>query len=326
MGPLIFFATGVTMHGITARQSARAAFTLVELLVVIAIIGVLVALLLPAVQAARESARRMSCSNNLKQFGIAIHNYHDVSLVMPISISYAREGARPAAQVNGKGWILSILPQLEQPGLYSQLEPGFLGMFSTTGGIQMAACRTAMKTRIKVIECPSDAKSKRISPDCAQWAGIAEVAVTNYKGVIGDTRMGGTSSIHQGTEPDTHNTNNCNGIFYRNNYQDNIRLAVITDGTSGTFMVGEDVPDANIHSAAYFANGDYASCHAPLNYFPKPPTPTNWPNVISFRSLHPTGAQFCLADGSVRFVTQTIDYTLYRQLSTKANGENAQLP
>jgi len=325
LGPLTFLATGVTMHGITARQSARAAFTLVELLVVIAIIGVLVALLLPAVQAARESARRMACSNNLKQFGIAIHNYHDVSLVMPISISYAREGARPAAQVSGKGWILSILPQLEQQGLYSQLEPGFIGMFSATGGIQMANCRTAMKTRIKVIQCPSDGKSPRIRTDCAQWSGI-EVAVTNYKGVIGDTRMGGSSSIHQGTEPDTHNTNNCNGLFCRNNYQDNIRLAVITDGTSGTFMVGEDVPEQNIHSAAYFANGDYASCHAPLNYFPKPPTPSSWWNVISFRSLHPTGAQFCLADGSVRFVTQTIDYTLYRQLSTKANGENAQLP
>ena len=308
-----------------SEPAARRAFTLVELLVVIAIIGVLVALLLPAVQAAREAARRMACSNNLKQFGIAIHNYHDVHLTLPISISYARENPRPAPQVNGKGWILSILPQLEQPALFAQFEPGFNGMFSATGGIQMAACRTAIRTRIKVIECPSDGKSKRIITNAAQWGGI-EVAVTNYKGVIGDTRMGGATSIHQGTEPDTHNTIGNNGLFYRNSYQEPNRLATITDGTANTFMVGEDVPDQNIHSAAYFANGDYASCHAPLNYFPKPPTPGSWWNVISFRSLHPSGAHFCLADGSVHFVSQTIDYTLYRRLSSKNGGENAQLP
>jgi prepilin-type N-terminal cleavage/methylation domain-containing protein/prepilin-type processing-associated H-X9-DG protein len=315
---------GTCAHALRSRRAWRPAFTLVELLVVIAIIGVLVALLLPAVQSAREAARRMACTNNLRQFGIAIHNYHDTTLQMPISIGYAREGARPAAQVNGKGWILSILPQLEQQPLFAQFEPGFLGPFGANGGIQMPACRTAIRTRIKVIECPSDGKSVRIKNNCAQWSGI-DVAVTNYKGVIGDTRMGGTSSVHQGTEPDTHGTNNCNGLFYRNNYQDGIRLAVITDGTANTFMVGEDVPDENIHSAAYFSNGDYASCHGPLNFFPKPSTPSTWPNVISFRSRHPSGASFCMADGSVQFVSQTINYTLYRQLSTKAGGESVQL-
>ena len=91
-------------------------------------------------------------------------------------------------------------------------------------------------------------------------------------------------------------------------------------------MVGEDVAFHNHHSTAYYCNGDYSSCHAPLNYMPDPPTPNDWWNVISFRSLHPGGAQFCLADGSVHFVSETIDYDLYRALSTKAGGEVAQVP
>jgi prepilin-type N-terminal cleavage/methylation domain-containing protein/prepilin-type processing-associated H-X9-DG protein len=307
------------------HSSLRRGFTLVELLVVIAIIGVLVALLLPAVQSARESARRMSCSNNLKQFGIAIHNYHDVQRYLPISIAYNVSGPRATPQPNGKGWIISILPHMEQQALYAQFEPGFNGFFGSNLGLKNMACREAMKARIKVIQCPSDGESKRLANDQAQWAGI-DVAVTNYKGVIGDTRMGGAASIHQGTEPDCHNVVGCNGLFYRNNYQDQLRLALVTDGTAHTLMVGEDVPHHNIHSAAYFANGDYASCHGPLNYFPNPRTPTVWPNMISFRSRHPSGGQFCMADGSVHFVAQNINHTMYRQLCTKAEGETVQLP
>src|SRR5687768_14322199 len=113
------------------RRISSRAFTLVELLVVIAIIGVLVALLLPAVQAAREAARRSSCLNNLKQMGLACHNYHDTHLCFPISMAYTVEGAadnlgqqpRCGANCNGKGWILSILPQLEQTPLFAQFEP-----------------------------------------------------------------------------------------------------------------------------------------------------------------------------------------------------------
>ena len=301
-------------------------FTLVELLVVIAIIGILVALLLPAVQAAREAARRMSCSNNLKQFGIAVHNYHDVYNSIPISISPWGE-ARPTPQRNGKGWILSSLPYLEQQNLYDQFLPGFNGDMFSGGGIMNTACRPAMRTTLKVIRCPSDGRSKLTATNQFQWPNI-EVALTSYKGVIGDTRMGNNSSVHvNGTQPDCHNTIGCNGIFYRNNYQDNMSFAVITDGTSNTLMVGEDVPFYNNHSTAYYSNGDYCSCHGVINYFPKPPAPDNWPNAMTFRSMHPGGAQFCLADGSVRFLPQTIDHNnVYRRICTKANGEAVSMP
>jgi prepilin-type processing-associated H-X9-DG protein len=95
---------------------------------------------------------------------------------------------------------------------------------------------------------------------------------------------------------------------------------------TNTLMVGEDVPAHNWHSTAYYCNGDYSSCHAPLNYLPEPPTPADWWNVMSFRSLHPGGAQFCMADGSVRFFDEQIDYVLYRALSTKAGEEIVELP
>ena len=300
-------------------------FTLIELLVVIAIIGILIALLLPAVQAAREAARTVQCRNNLKQIGTAIHGYIDVYEVFPISISYHHSGPRPSPQVNGKGWIIGILPYLEQEPLFDQFIPGFIGNFGSGGGLKNAACRRAMKTQLSVLHCPSDASVLTNSTSQFQWEGI-EVALTSYKGVIGDTRMGGGYSVHQGTEPDCHNTVGCNGIFYRTNYQEPIRLIDVRDGLTNTLMVGEDVPAVNHHSTAFYCNGDYSSCHAPLNYFPNPPTPNEWWNVMSFRSLHPSGAHFCLADGSVHFFSENIDYMLYRHLSTKAGHELVKIP
>jgi prepilin-type N-terminal cleavage/methylation domain-containing protein/prepilin-type processing-associated H-X9-DG protein len=298
-------------------------FTLVELLVVITIIGILISLLLPAVQAAREAARRAQCSNNLKQLGLAIHNYHTASGMFPVSMGYGAEGPRPSAQRNAKGWIISILPMMDQAALYQQFVPGFNGDFASGGGL--AICSSAMKTQLSTLQCPSDSSVRQNSKSQFQWVNV-EVSLTSYKGVIGDTRMGGTASIHQGTMPDCHTTTGCNGIFYRNNYQDGPRIDDVRDGTSNTFMVGEDVPEANHHSTAFYCNGDYASCHAPLNYFPDPPTPDDWWNVISFRSRHPGGADFCMADGSVRFISESIDHTLYRAVSTKAGKEVVTLP
>ena len=301
-------------------------FTLVELLVVIAIIGILVALLLPAVQAARDAARRTSCVNKLKQIALAIQLYHDSAGVMPISISPWQEGRNPTRERNGKGWIVSVLPFLEEAALYDQFEKfGFKGDMYGNGGIASPELATAMQTQLEVLQCPSDASVQVLSDREYQWGGRF-VALTSYKGVIGDTRMGGGSSIHQGTEPDCHNTTGCNGIFYRNNYQEPIPLRKIVDGTSHTLMVGEDIPAHNWHSTAFYSNGDYASCHAPLNFKPFPPIPEQWWNVMSFRSEHPGGAHFAMADSSVHFVSQDIDYLLYRALSTKAGEETASLP
>jgi prepilin-type processing-associated H-X9-DG protein len=299
---------------------------LVELLVVIAIIGILIALLLPAVQAARESGRRSQCRNNLHQLGLAVHAYHDLFHRTPTSVSPWPEGIGPVPnRLTGRGWIVAILPQLEYGPMYDAIEPYVQqGQFWADEGIRHPDLRQLLLTPLPVIHCPSDPDSRAPSTNQYQWEGIS-VQVTNYKGVIGDTRMGGGASAHPGYEPDCHYTIGCSGMFYRNNYQQPVTLGSVTDGTSNTFMIGEDVPSHNYHSMWAYSNGDYSSCHGPLNYFPSPPNPGYWPNVMTFRSRHPQGANFCMADASVQFVNQRIDYPLYRALSTRNQGEQAAL-
>jgi prepilin-type N-terminal cleavage/methylation domain-containing protein len=314
-------------HGLRTHGLARGGFTLVELLVVIAIIGILVALLLPAVQAAREAARRSACQNNIRQIGLAIQNYNDSYKTFPISISPWGEGPPdgrlPADRLNGKGWILSVLPFLEEVALFDLFERGggFNGGMFAGQGIARSEVTLGIETQLPILQCPSDQSVQSLSTTQYQWSP-RPVALTSYKGVIGDTRMGGGSSIHQGTEPDCHNTIGCNGIFYRNNYQEPISFRHVADGLSKTFMVGEDIPAHNNHSAAYYSNGDYASCHAPLNFKPNPPIPDQWWNVISFRSEHAGGGHFVLCDASVHFINEGIDYLTYRALSTKAGAES----
>ena len=135
------------------RRSKRVGFSLIELLVVIAIIGVLIALLLPAVQTAREEARRMQCGNNLKQLGLACHNYHDVHSRFPISMGWWGDG------MNAHGWIVGILPFLEEQALYDQFAAHFGGAMNANSGILDPGCRCALKTTLAVIRCPSDGLS-----------------------------------------------------------------------------------------------------------------------------------------------------------------------
>jgi prepilin-type N-terminal cleavage/methylation domain-containing protein/prepilin-type processing-associated H-X9-DG protein len=312
----------------TCLTMGRRGFTLVELLVVITIIGILIALLLPAVQAAREAARMAQCQNNLKQFGVAIHAYHEANNAVPPGTAYddpMNDPYRPTSPQQGqtgKGWIISALPFLDQKALYDKFEPGFVGYFGANQGLMLPTVRPLLAVRLDIFHCPSDASVLSDSIEQFQLTGVSS-ALTNYKGVIGANRMGDYSSIWQGSTPDCHRTRNCPGMFWRHSYLNVVRFLYVTDGLTNTLMVGEDVPESNHHSAAYYGNGDYASCHAPLNYFPDPPTPDSWPNVMSFRSRHPGGAHFCLADGSVRFFSERINYQLYQALATKAGGEKA---
>jgi prepilin-type N-terminal cleavage/methylation domain-containing protein/prepilin-type processing-associated H-X9-DG protein len=340
------------------KSSTRRGFTLVELLVVIAIIGILVALLLPAVQAAREAARRAACVNKLKQLGLAALNHHDTNRHFPVSMGAFDPPEAPGRDQPCAGWILQSLPQLEQQPLYDQFQQGGafegsyrtsicrsprvgVGLGSTKNGISVPEL---MKTQLDVLQCPSDESVSFLASDQFQWVGC-DTALTSYKGVLGDTFLGevegstfnnNASQFPSGnydrpgpaflpTQRDCHRDVRCRGIFWRHTFQKPVRIATITDGTSNTVMIGEDVPEFNRHSVAFYSNGDWCSCNIPLNFGLTDPDPQAfslvWWDAQGFRSRHPAGANFCLADGSVRFVADQVDNVVYRTSCTRNGGE-----
>lgn len=299
----------------------RTGFTLVELLVVIAIIGILVALLLPAVQAAREAARRTQCSNNLKQMGLAMHNYHDTFGKLP-----------PQVGANGccwGTWQVGILPYIEQQAMFDLYRNH--GGNDATGPRYGAAPNTTNVTtrRIKALTCPSDQVN---SP-------IGGITSHNYAVNVGNTGAYGqpytlNGITHQGAPFSLRVGNTAQwGVF---------GLADILDGTSNTMMVGEvlqgkgtdlrgftwwgdasgfssylgpnsKLPDA-IYTAVYCNN-------LPLQNMPCQVATTSYPSMFGARSRHPGGVQVTLCDGSSRFVAQTIDINIWRALSTSQGGE-----
>ncbi|WP_197530661.1 DUF1559 domain-containing protein [Bythopirellula polymerisocia] len=344
-----------------SKLSGNQGFTLVELLVVIAIIGVLVALLLPAVQAAREAARRISCSNNLKNVALGVLNHHDVRKHFPLNYGAAWPNESPSGVTQSAvGWTVEILPQLEQQPLYDRFKQGGayegqfradfapnrsqpnMGMFSTKNGISVPEL---MVTELPLLSCPSDG-SPRIRDDQWQWTK-ATVAVTNYKGVLGDTYLGKTwgsnysndasdypSGNYQGDvsltgfqldDTDCHADTRCRGIFFRHSFQSPVKLKDVVDGTSNTFMIGEDLPEYNRHSAAYYSNSSWCSCNIPPNnligFDPSVLDINAWWDQQGFRSRHPGGLQFALADGSVRFVSEDTNNELYRTSCTRNGSE-----
>ena len=333
-------------------KAMRRGFTLVELLVVIAIIGVLVSLLLPAVQAAREAARRISCGNNLKNISLAIQNHVSSKKIFPISTPYDSDcegelevdyfanpprvnylGQGRCMQLDrvgraGHGWIVQLLPYLEQQALYDTFKNagGFEGNFLQLRGIRadQPDLRNAMTQSLSILSCPSDPSSSELSTEQFWWNQIP-VALTSYKGVVGDTSIIELDP-DLGSVPDCHDKLGCNGILWRNTWFERLGMKSVTDGTSSTFIVGEAVPELDFHSVAFFSDGDWATCGARINFIPADTTAEwlkaapNWAEVRGFRSRHPGGAHMSMVDASVQFVTDDIDHNAYRALSTR-NGD-----
>jgi prepilin-type N-terminal cleavage/methylation domain-containing protein/prepilin-type processing-associated H-X9-DG protein len=299
-------------------------FTLVELLVVIAIIGILVALLLPAVQAAREAARRMQCTNNLKQMGIAFHNYHDTVKVFPAGrMSCDGWTGGPCAgkqwweRQGTSGWVM-LLPYLEQQPLYDQFGGFEMGALFPTSA-PSNAWRTpeidqAMRQRPNVFVCPSAiAKPMRGNEATANYAMC--------HGSRGPSWGMNQANLKHG------NT----GMF---NYLEPYAMKHVTDGTANTIFAGEVLAADTAESSNRWVVGSrhldsLRSTENPVN------TPPGTGIVLTaygyscngaFGSLHPGGANFLFGDGHVRFISETIDLAIYRALSTRKGGESVSLP
>ncbi len=323
-------------------KSRRRGFTLIELLVVIAIIAILIALLLPAVQQAREAARRSQCKNNMKQLGLALHNYHDVYNQFPINYSTVF-----TTSTISMSWMVTILPYIDQAPLFNLIDskvgihndprsptPDTVAAVNPSNG-------WAAKQIIPAYKCPSDT-SESIMGGRANYGG--SWAVNSYKAVNGANWAWGS---WQNLPPSksaydrfSNNTGNGldrgNGLIFRGNafgYSNGFKN--VTDGTSNTFAIGEAVPEYCTHTWWWWFNGSTATCSIPLNAPPvcasvNPANSKNqnliacagdWPNNYSFKSQHVGGGQFTMADGAVRFVSENIDLGLYRSLATIAGGE-----
>ncbi len=299
---------------------SRRGFTLVEVLLSTAVVSLLLGLMMTGVQAAREAARRLQCQHRLGQLALAVHNYHDRAGHLPISIGPWQDGPRPAQERNGISWLVGVLPHIERPALYDALSPGFEGDFFLGQGIRSPQVWKALQTSVPEFACPTDPSSNSLTRDHPELRGIW-IRTTSFKGVLGETQVGGVQSKFKGSLPDCHAVGGCRGLFFRVSYQRPLKFADVTDGTSSTFLIGEDVPEHNARSGAFYANGDHGSCHVPPNYFPKPATPEHWPDMTSFRSRHRGGLHFALVDGAVRFVSQQIDHVEYQARSTRDGME-----
>jgi prepilin-type processing-associated H-X9-DG protein/prepilin-type N-terminal cleavage/methylation domain-containing protein len=309
------------------QPSSRIGFTLVELLVVIAIVGTLLGLLLPAVQRVRAAAARAQCSNNLKQIGLALHNYHGTNNSLPpgyLASGPFSDGATDTAP--GWAWGAFLLPFLEADNLYQQLN------FN-----QPVSNSPAIQTRLKMYLCPSDLTPSGAFPVPDGFGNtICLAAPTSYAACVGGDESGTTDETGL-------------GIFYRNSAT---RLTDVTDGTSNTILIGErawsnangiwagaisggviirgkDNPCQPVVPGAWYPAATLVLAHAHLNNAILDPDGSA--GMDDFGSRHSGGSNVVFADGSVHFLrsvprdnpdgSYTADGRIFQALGTRANGE-----
>lgn len=304
------------------RQS-RTAFTLVEVLVVITIIGLLIALLLPAVQAAREAARRAQCSNNLKQIGIALHNFENARQQYPAGALWGG-----GSGINKGSVLVYLLRYLEQEPLFEAFD---FGKASVDNELYPGTTARIGSRLVPTYLCPSDNSN----------GFVGGVAMFNYAASRGPTAVYDNPAclcnyawLPWALAPLDDPTNFA-GPFTRMGTP--TRPADIRDGLSNTIFFGEVRPNCSEHIQngwAYTNNGNgYCTTVVPINYdtcdnnSPDPcHRPCNWTTEVGFKSLHPGGAEFLFGDGTVHFLSASIDFQIYQYLGAKADGKPASIP
>ncbi len=314
-------------------RSSSHAFTLVELLVVIAIIAMLVTMLFPAVQSAREAARRAQCINHMRQVGLALLNYETANGVLPYGSDYA------AAK---ETWAALILPFLEEQAHYDR--------FDFEVPMRHRNNKVAVTTPVASYMCPSDPQSNRpilSGRGDSPSFNPPESAMLSYTASMGPThpdncpfcpvnRPGRSNWCCQGCNfgsfgggcalPD----GSFVGLFGR--WKKSIALKQVTDGLSNTVMIGETLPGHYVWNGAFVPNFPVSGMTIPINTMETDDWKHGghalilWAITSGFKSLHPGGANLAMGDGSVHFVSETIDHQVYANLGTRAGEEVAKLP
>lgn len=297
------------------RRERRSAFTLMELLTSLGIIAVLFALLLPAVQSAREAARRTQCRSNMKQIALALHNYHDVHGTFPINTSYTHD-VGPLSQ--SRSWMQGILPYIEQTSLHERIRPAE----------SIGANRAQAEHTIPLFCCSSDTHDGRFD----RRADVPEewtLGVTNYKANAGSNWGAGTFRFRSQAGRFALSYDGCNegnGLICEGRRAPVVtRLRDVTDGASQSFAAGETVVGWTKWAWWYSNNAVTATCAIPLNHWPdgmaEGEPSADWPNAYGFASRHRGGGHFATTDGGVRFVSDGIDLATYHSLATISGAE-----